>query len=222
MAATRVFFVDDEKLLLESLEVFFAAADDFEVMGSATSGEEALERFKSGVPNLVMVDLNMAGMGGIKLITELKRLYPEVRVLVLSTYYDDYNITSAVAEGADGYILKSLGSNEIIRAARTIASGNAVLDRKVMTVLHVHTKKSVTQKYAETAFGQQFPSQYKQLTEHEKSVCSLVQQGKSNREIAAALHISEGTVKNYLSGIYDTLGVRDRTALALALTKSGI
>lgn len=218
--AITIFFIDDERLLLESLGVFFSSEKDFEVMGSAASGEEALEKLASAQPNVAMVDLNMAGMGGIKLIGEIKRRWPAVRLLVLSTYYDDYNITSAIAEGADGYILKSFSSGEIINAARMVAGGHTVLDSKVMTVLHVNVRKKSTQPGGEDVQDQQFRELYDNLTERERDICALIQEGRSNREIAGTLHITEGTVKNYLSSIYCTLGVRDRTALAVALTRT--
>lgn len=221
MAQIRVFFVDDEKLLLESLEVFFTSTEDFTVVGSATSGEEALERLEAAAPDLMLVDLNMAGMGGVRLISALRHRRPSLRILILSTYYDDRNVTDAIAEGADGYILKTLSSGEIIRAARIVANGSSVLDRKVMSVLHSRARSRAPAVPA-TALDRAFSGRYQSLSEHEKGVCALVQQGRSNREIAAILHISEGTVKNYLSGIYDLMNVRDRTALALALTKNGI
>lgn len=219
---TRIFFVDDEKLLLESLEVFFSSADDFAVVGSAMSGEEALEKLAVAQPDMAIVDLNMTGIGGIRLIGEIKRRWSSVRILVLSTYYDDYNITSAIAEGADGYILKSFGSGEIINAARMVARGHTVLDRKVMSVLHVNARKKSEQSAAEDQDELHFREIYNNLTERERDICSLIQKGRSNREIADALHITEGTVKNYLSGIYCTLGLRDRTALAVALTRNRV
>ncbi len=219
--ATKIFFVDDEKLLLESLEVFFSSAEDFEVTGSAQSGEEALQKLELLQPDLAVVDLNMTGIGGIRLIGEIKRRWSHVRILVLSTYYDDYNITSAIAEGADGYILKSFGSGEIINAARMVARGHTVLDRKVMSVLHVNARKSAGYSAGEEDQDElRFREVYSNLTEREREICSLIQKGRSNREIADALHITEGTVKNYLSGIYCTLGLRDRTALAVAITRS--
>lgn len=218
----KIFFVDDERLLLESLGVFFSSDPEFEVIGSAGSAEEALEKLDREHirPDVMLVDLNMAGIGGVRLIGEVKRKMPEVRMLVLSTYYDDQSITSALSEGADGYILKSFSSGEIIEAARMVASGHTVLDQKVMSVLHRSTRRLGTD-YAETdPKHAQFQAQYAKLTEREREICRLVQDGRSNREIASILHITEGTVKNYLSNIYGALGVRDRTALAVTLTRS--
>ncbi len=217
----KIFFVDDERLLLESLSVFFSTDEEFEVVGSASSAEEALEKLAHVHPDVMLVDLNMAGIGGVRLIGEVKRRMPEVRMLVLSTYYDDQSITSALSEGADGYILKSVSSNEIIEAARMIASGHTVLDQKVMSVLHRNARRLGSELNSSDPKRAQFFEQYNKLTEREREICRLIQDGRSNREIAAVLHITEGTVKNYLSNIYGALGVRDRTALAVSLTRTG-
>ena len=216
----KIFFVDDEKLLLESLAVFFSSDAEFEVVGSASSAEEALEKLPDAKPDVLLADLNMAGIGGIRLIGEVKQRWPEIRMLVLSTYYDDQNVTSALAAGADGYILKSFSSGEIIEAARMIASGHTVLDQKVMSVLHRNTRRLSGDGGDQDPRRKQFQEQYQKLTEREREICRLLQEGRSNREIASDLHITEGTVKNYLSNIYGALGVRDRTALAVALTRT--
>ena len=216
----KIFFVDDERLLLESLSVFFSTDEEFEVVGSAASAEEALEKLGHVQPDVMLVDLNMAGIGGVRLIGEVKRRMPEVRMLVLSTYYDDQSITSALSEGADGYILKSVSSSEIIEAARMVASGHTVLDQKVMSVLHRNARRLGNEIGSSDPNRAQFFEQYNKLTEREREICRLIQDGRSNREIAAVLHITEGTVKNYLSNIYGALGVRDRTALAVNLTRT--
>lgn len=216
----RIYFIDDERLLLESLAVFFSLESDFQVAGSSTSGEDALVRLEAAAPDVLLVDLNMAGMGGVRLIREVKRRWPHIRMLVLSTYYDDHNVTDALYAGADGYILKTFSSSEIINAARMVASGHTVLDEKVMSVLHRQVNRPPVLPFApEVPEGGGFRQHYAGLTDREREVCHLVQCGRSNREIASEMHITEGTVKNYLSGIYGALGVRDRTALAVALTK---
>lgn len=221
--AIRIFFVDDERLLLDSLSVFFSLDSDFQVVGSASTGEEALNKLEEVAADVLLVDLNMAGMGGVQLIRRVKQRWPKLRMLVLSTYYDDRNVSDALAAGADGYILKTFSSSEIVEAARMVASGHTVLDEKVMSVLH---QKANRFRYEDTksrpSEQEEFRRLYTELTERERDICRLIQEGRSNREIAAELHITEGTVKNYLSAIYNTLGVRDRTALAVALTRTNL
>ncbi len=219
MSVTKLFFVDDESLLLDSLEVFFEPLAEFSVVGKAESGEEALEKLKRIRPDLVLIDLNMTGMGGINLITSIKGMYPDIKLLVLTTYYDEKNIISAVFNGADGYILKSAGRESIINAVRNTITGQSVLDNKVMSTLHSYVEQAVNDK--EYAKYKELEHQIllNGLTSREKEICQLVGEGKSNLEIADTLHLTEGTVKNYLSHIYSKMDLRDRLALAVIMTR---
>jgi DNA-binding NarL/FixJ family response regulator len=219
MSVTKLFFVDDESLLLDSLEVFFEPLEEFSVVGKAESGEEALEKLKRVRPDLVLIDLNMTGMGGINLITSIKSMYPGIKLLVLTTYYDEKNIISAVFNGADGYILKSAGRESIINAVRNTITGQSVLDNKVMSTLHSYVEQAVNDK--EYAKYKELEHQIllNGLTSREKEICQLVGEGKSNLEIADTLHLTEGTVKNYLSHIYSKMDLRDRLALAVIMTR---
>ena len=219
MSVTKLFFVDDESLLLDSLEIFFTPLAEFQIVGKAESGEEALEKLKKVKPDLMMIDLNMTGMGGLSLITSVKALYPDVKILVLTTYYDERNVISAVFNGADGYILKSAGRDSIINAVKNTIMGQSVLDNKVMSTLHSYVEQAVTDK--EYAKYKELEHQIllNGLTSREKEICLLVGQGKSNLEIADILHLTEGTVKNYLSHIYSKMDLRDRLALAVIMTR---
>ncbi len=219
MSVTKLFFVDDESLLLDSLEVFFEPLPEFSVVGKAESGEEALEKLKRIHPDLILIDLNMTGMGGLNLINSVKSLYPDIKILVLTTYYDEKNIISAVFNGADGYILKSAGRESIINAVRNTMTGQSVLDGKVMSTLHSYVEQAVNDK--EYAKYKELEHQIllNGLTSREKEICQLVGEGKSNLEIAETLHLTEGTVKNYLSHIYSKMDLRDRLALAVIMTR---
>jgi DNA-binding NarL/FixJ family response regulator len=219
MSVTKLFFVDDESLLLDSLEIFFSPLTEFDIVGKAETGEEALEKLNYVKPDLIMIDLNMTGMGGLNLITSIKTLYPDVKILVLTTYYDEKNVISAVFNGADGYILKSAGRDSIINAVRNTIMGQSVLDNKVMSTLQTYVEQAVTDK--EYAKYKELEHQIllNTLTSREKEICILVGEGKSNLEIADALHLTEGTVKNYLSHIYSKMDLRDRLALAVIMTR---
>ncbi len=223
MPVTKLFFVDDETLLLDSLDVFFSSLPDFKVIGKAQSAEEALEKLKAEQPDLLLVDLNMSGLGGLNLISAVKAQYPYIKMLVLTTYYDEKNITSALFSGADGYILKSAGREAIINAARNIVSGQSVLDRKVMSTIHAYVEQAVMEKEYIKYKELEQSILLSGLTSREKEICAMVGEGRSNVEIADLLHLSEGTIKNYLSNIYSKMGVRDRTALAVIMSRvSGV
>ena len=128
---TRILLVDDENMLLDSLEIILSM-NGYEITGKANDGRAALEILTGVRPDIALVDLNMKGMGGIELIGKMKKLYPEIKILVLTTFYDDKNITEAISGGADGYLLKDSGKDAILGAIRQLKGGNTVLDGKVM------------------------------------------------------------------------------------------
>lgn len=201
----RVLLVDDETMLLESLEIILSM-NDMEIVGKAHDGNEALALLAERICDIALVDLNMKGMGGIELIGHMKKLYPQVRILVLTTFYDDSNITDAISGGADGYLLKDSGKNAILGAIRQIMGGVSVLDPKVMQRLTTLVGRSPRPQPAHPDF-----------TEREQEIAALLVEGLTNRQIADRLYISEGTVKNYISAIYDKTGIHDRVKLVVAL-----
>jgi len=205
MENLKVLLVDDEPLLLESLEIILTIGG-LEVVGMARDGVEALSLLENTACDMALVDINMQGMGGIELIGHLKRDYPHVKILVLTTFYDDTTITKAIAGGADGYLLKDSGRDAILGAVSQIISGRNVIDAKVM------------QRLAFLMSGQKAePDILREMTAREKEIATLLAQGLSNRQIAQELYISEGTVKNYISVIYDKTGIHDRAKLIVAI-----
>lgn len=202
----KVLLVDDENMLLESLEIILSL-NDVEIVGKAHDGREALDVLRGGQAcDVALVDLNMKGMGGIELIGHLKRSYPKIKILVLTTFYDDKNITDAISNGADGYLLKDSGKDAILGAVAQIMHGVSVLDPKVMMRLTALMNKNKTVDLCE------------EMTEREREIATLLAEGLTNRQIADKLYISEGTVKNYISSIYDKTGIHDRVKLVVALS----
>lgn len=205
MNKLQVLLVDDVPLLLESLEIIFTL-NNMEVSGTAHDGHEALAVLAKNKCDLALVDLNMKGMGGIELIARMKSDYPEVKILVLTTFYDDKSITQAIANGADGYLLKDSGKDAILGAIEQIMGGRNVIDSKVM------------QRLAMLMSGKpQNSSLLDGMTSREKEICTLLSEGLTNKQIAETLYISEGTVKNYISSIYDKTGIHDRAKLIVAI-----
>lgn len=205
MEKLRALLVDDEPLLLESLEIILTIGG-MDVVGMAHDGNEALSILETASCDIALVDINMQGMGGIELIGHLRRDYPEIKILVLTTFYDDETITKAISGGADGYLLKDSGKDAILGAVSQIMSGRNVIDSKVM------------QRLAALMSGQKSePDILKEMTAREKEIATLLSQGLSNKQIAQKLYISEGTVKNYISVIYDKTGIHDRSKLIVAI-----
>ncbi|MBP5253012.1 MAG: response regulator transcription factor, partial [Lachnospiraceae bacterium] len=176
------------------------------ITGKAHDGHEALDILKEKECDIALVDLNMKGMGGIELIGHMKRMYPEVRILVLTTFYDDKNITDAISSGADGYLLKDSGKDAILGAVNQLMTGVSVLDPKVMSRL----TSLMTKNTDVDLFGE--------MTDREREIAALLAEGLTNGQIADKLYISEGTVKNYISSIYDKTGIHDRVKLVVALS----
>lgn len=207
MNKLRILLVDDEPLLLESLEIILTI-NHMEIVGMAHDGFEALEVLSGHICDLALVDLNMKGMGGIELIARMKAEYPKVKILVLTTFYDDKNITRAIANGADGYLLKDSGKDAILGAISQIINGRNVIDNKVMQRLAILMSGGAASANASLLDG---------MTEREQEICTLLADGLTNKQIAEALYISEGTVKNYISSIYDKTGIHDRAKLIVAM-----
>lgn len=205
MSKCKVILVDDEPLLLESLEIILSM-NGMEITGMAHDGSEALSLLMDRQCDIALVDLNMKGMGGIELIEKIKKAYNNVKILVLTTFYDDKYITKAIANGADGYLLKDSGKAAILGAIEQIMQGRNVIDSKVMErIALLMNGKAENQAI------------YENFTDREKEICSLLSKGFTNKQIAEKLYISEGTVKNHISSIYDKTGIHDRAKLIVEL-----
>ncbi len=212
---TKIILVDDEPLLLESLKLILSMEPDFEVVGDASDGVAALKLLKRHHADIALVDLRMVGMGGLQLITELRQLYAHMRILVLTTFYDEKSIVTAIHNGADGYILKDAGRGAIVNAIRSVAKGQSLLDMKVMSALAAYVGKTKQSDLPDEKDGELL----KEMTSRELDVCRLLAGGYTNAEIAEKLFLTEGTVKNYISKIYDKAAIRDRATLAVYLSK---
>lgn len=204
----EILLVDDEALLVDSLEIILSLTDGMHIVGKALDGKEALGILSAVKADIALVDLNMKGMGGLELIKHMKQMYPKTKILVLTTFYDEKNIINAVSLGADGYILKDSGREKIISAIKNVISGQSVLDSKVLLALSKAVGTYNDDKLDKT-----------QLTPRELEILDMIGTGLTNAEIARRLYISEGTVKNYVSSIYEKTGVHDRAQLALRASK---
>lgn len=194
----KLLIVDDDSLVCRSLQILLGKEADIEVIGIASSGREALELCRKELPDAVLMDIQMPVMNGIACTAELKKLYPGLRIMMLTTFNDEEHIRSALKAGADGYLLKSAAIETMANQLRALVSGTAVLDRNVF--------KAIIEPEHNTLDG---------LTEREQDIVECVAQGLSNKEISEKLYLSDGTVRNMLSIILDKLELRDRTQLAI-------
>ena len=215
----KILLVDDENLLLDSLEIILSL-NGMEIVGKANDGYEALDILAETQCDIALVDINMKGMGGIELIGHMKEKHKDVKILVLTTFYDDDNITKAITGGADGYLLKDSGKDTILGAVNQIMGGVTVLDQKVMIRLTQLMSGAKMAPDSGSSSSSTLENLAQDITEREKEICTLLVEGLTNKQIAQRLYISEGTVKNYISNIYDKTGIHDRVKLIVALKDS--
>jgi DNA-binding NarL/FixJ family response regulator len=205
-SSIRLLIVDDHPVVRDGLTGMFASAPDVEVVGQAGDGGEAVRLAGALRPDVILMDLRMPVMDGVAAITELARRGHAARVLVLTTYDTDRYVLPAIEAGATGYMLKDAPRDELLRAVRAAAGGQAVLAPTVAARL--------MNRLRDPASGQDAPSHpgWESLSQRELEILELVAAGTTNREAAARLFISEATVKTHLLHIYAKLGVNDRAA----------
>ncbi|MBH0130934.1 response regulator transcription factor [Salinibacterium sp. NK8237] len=197
----RVVVADDHPIVRSGIVGLLGSADDIEVVGEASDGVEAVALATQLFPDVVLMDLRMPGLGGAEATAQLVAARPDVRVLILTTYESDENILTAIEAGASGYLLKAAPQEEILAGLRSVARGEVALAPSIAALLvnRMREPAKVT------------------LSDRETQVLALVAEGNSNRKIAAALFVSEATVKTHLIHIFGKLDVKDRTR---AVTKA--
>jgi DNA-binding NarL/FixJ family response regulator len=206
----RVLIVDDHEIVREGLETLLSEEPEIEVVGQASNGLEALNRAAALRPDVVLMDLVMPEMDGIEATRQLHRTSSASQVLVLTSFVDDYRVREAIEAGAIGYLMKDVLKADLLRAIRTAAQGEPAL--------HPEAQRHLMRQVAAPSNVNRLRS----LTEREQDVLRLLARGQSNKEIAANLHLTEGTVKGYVSAILAKLGVADRTQAALYAVKHGL
>ncbi len=205
MAKQRILIVDDHEVVRIGLKALIERQPAFEVVGEAGSAHEAIEETAALRPNIVIMDIRLTGTSGIDACEEIVKRFPETKVLMLTSYAEDEMLFSAIRAGASGYVLKQIGSDDLIKALHAVSSGEALLDPAVTQRVFQEVRRAVKEEEA-AAFAS--------LSQQEKHVLLLVSEGKTNREIAKALFLGEGTVRNYVSSILSKLGVNNRAEAA--------
>ena len=216
MSAVRVLVVDDQALFREALVTLLGARPEVEVVGEAGDGQQALERAAALAPDVVLMDLHMPVLDGIATTRRLRVEQPGVRVLALTTFDDDEDVFAALRAGALGYLLKDVSSDRLVEAVLAAARGESVLQPSVAA--------KVGARFAQLDDAPRSRPQplVVPLSDRELDVVRLLSQGLSNKEIAAALFLAEGTVKNHVTNVLGKLGARDRTQAALRARALGL
>ncbi|MEV6447600.1 response regulator transcription factor [Amycolatopsis sp. NPDC051716] len=216
MTPVRVLLVDDQALFREALATLLATHDGIDVVGEAGNGAEALREAASLAPDVVLMDLRMPVLDGVAATRRLRAEQPGVQVIALTTFDDDEDVFAVLRAGAVGYLLKDVSSARLVEAVLAAARGESVLQPSVAA--------KVVARFAQLPDA---PAPRPQplvvpLSERELDVLRLLAGGRSNREIAAALFLAEGTVKNHVTNVLGKLGARDRTQAALRARDLGL
>ena len=209
----KIILCDDQAVIRDGLEMLLNLEQDFQVVGAASDGAEAIELAVQKQPDLILMDLKMPGTNGIEATRQIHARFPQIKILVLTTYDDDEWVFDAIRAGASGYLLKDTSRQKIIEAIRGTMDGKAFIDPnvagKLMNQVASHQKQP-TSILAE------------KLTDRELDVLRLIAKGFTNNDIAGQLHLSEGTVRNHVSAILEKLGVSDRTQAAVIAIQHGL
>jgi len=202
----KVLIVDDQALVRQGLATLLALEEDLDIVGEAGDGEEAISQVGFLQPDVVLMDMRMPKKTGVEATQEIHKRYPNIKVLVLTTYDEDDLIVGALKAGACGYLLKDSPSEKLATAIRAVKEGYTQLSPsvtpKVVSLMHGSNKEKKV-------------DLLKSFTEREVEIIELVAKGLSNKEIAETLYITQGTVKNYVTKILGQLNLRDRTQLAV-------
>ena len=199
----KIVIVDDDCLVTEALKTILEVNEDVQVLATGADGRDAVRLFGEYKPDVLLMDIRMKNMNGLEASAEILKTAPEANILLLTTFLDDEYIVKALRLGAKGYLLKQDYAS-ILPALRAVCSGQTVFGQEIVSKIPDLIRKR-----------EEFDYNSYEINDREKEIIRLIAEGYSNKEIAAELYLSEGTVRNYLSSILDKLQLRDRTQVAV-------
>ncbi len=213
----KILIADDQQLICDSLKIVIDTQEDFHVIDTVSNGREVLDSIKRRKPDVILMDVRMPCMDGTVCTKYVKQTYPNIKVIILTTFDDDDFIFSALKYGASGYLLKGGSPQSLFTAIRTVNSGGAMINpditEKVFKLFSKMAQSNLSIKVNQDEIDN--------FTKSEWLIIQQVGLGLSNKEIAAKLYLSEGTVRNYISKILEKLSLRDRTQLAIWAVQTG-
>ncbi len=201
----RILLVDDHEVVRIGLKTVLSRYNQFEIVGEASNAQEALEKTVYCKPNIVVMDVRLPGQNGIETTREIIESHPDIKVIILTSYADDDLLFDAIAAGAAGYVLKQIGSEDLVRALETVGRGDSMLDPAVTQQVFQRVRENARRAEDET---------FASLTDQELNILSLITEGLTNKEIANQVFLSEKTVRNYVSSILNKLNLASRAEAA--------
>jgi two-component system response regulator DevR len=209
----RILLVDDHEVVRLGLKALLSRHPRFEIVGEAGNADEAVARARVHKPDVIVMDIRLPGKSGIDATREIVSILPDTKVIILTSFADDDLLMDAVAAGATGYVLKQIGSDDLVRSLEAVGRGEALLDPAMMNKAFARLREAARKDRGEA---------FKMLTEQESKIIALVARGQTNREIANELFLSEKTVRNYVSSILGKLGLSHRAQAAAYAVEHGL
>lgn len=216
MERIKVLIADDHRVVREGLGAILKSKENIEVVGEAQDGQEAVEKARSLVPDVILMDVSMPRMSGVEATRIIKREFPHIGIIALTMYEEQQYIFDLVRAGATGYLLKDSDSTQIVQAIRSVYRGESLIHPSVASKILAEFSLMAQKKGKKSSWVEH------DLTDREITVLRLVADGKTNKEIANALDLSEKTVKNHVRNIFHKLQVYDRTQAAILAIRKGL
>ena len=214
----KILIADDQELIRESLKIVLDMNDDMKVVGLAENGQKVLDLLNKNRPDIILMDIRMPELDGVLCTKIVKEKFPDVKIIILTTFDDDEYVFYALKYGASGYLLKGCSVQELTAAIHTVMNGGSILNQGVITKVVKLFSQLAKTNLAMEVDGRNVDD----LNRTERNIASLVGCGLSNKEIAEKLFLSEGTVRNALSSALSKLHLRDRTQLAIWAVQTGL
>jgi DNA-binding NarL/FixJ family response regulator len=214
----KVMIAEDQELIRQSLEIILGDKPDMKLVGMAENGREAVALAKKLMPDIILMDIRMPEIDGVECIEIIKGNYPQIKIIVLTTFDDDEYVFNALKNGASGYLLKGISSKELVEAIRTVAKGGALINPNVATKVVRFFSQMAHADYRIRVNA----NAIKELNKNELKIIQCIGMGMCNKEITDRLKFSEGTVRNYISNVLNKLELRDRTQIAIFAIQSGL
>jgi RNA polymerase sigma factor (sigma-70 family) len=213
METIKIIIADDQTLIRDGLASLLSIKKEVEILATAKNGEEAVKLAKELSPDIILMDIRMPVMDGLAALNKIKEINPTIKIIMLTTFDDDDYIIKSLQAGAQGYLLKDIPIDDLLRALEQAMNGTFQATNSVISRFSTHLRNK--KQNDESADIENIKQCFLNLSEKEKNIFNLLGEGMTNKEIASSLNLSEGTIKNYMTNILASFEMRDRTQLAL-------
>ncbi|VBB09705.1 luxr bacterial regulatory protein hth signature [Lucifera butyrica] len=214
----KLLIAEDQEIIRQSLEIMLSNKPGIDIVGSAENGKEVLKLVKKVLPDVILMDIRMPEMDGVQCIEMIKDAWPQIKIIVLTTFDDDEYVFNALKNGASGYLLKGISVKELVEAIRIVHGGGALINPNIAVKVFKFFSQMANADYIVNVTK----NAMEDLSKNELKIIQFIGMGMSNKEITEKLRFSEGTIRNYISNILSKLNLRDRTQIAIYAVQSGL